>query len=105
VPALAQERTPEQRRTLEALAGVLGEAHALRQACAPDDQMWRSRMQRLLEVEAPDAAFAAALAARFNGGFDLRRREFAKCDPRASRVEAEVAARGRTLADALAREP
>ncbi len=84
------------------LAYVLGEAHALRQACTPEDQNWRSRMQRMIAVEAPDAAFEAELTSRFNDGFKVRKAEFPKCDPRAAKEEAKVAAQGQRLSQALA---
>jgi uncharacterized protein (TIGR02301 family) len=87
------------------LAYVLGEAHGLKQACAPDDQTWRERMQRMLEVEAPDADFEARLTTRFNDGFTARHAQYPKCDPRAARLEAKIAAQGEALAKALAKEP
>lgn len=100
LPALAQERTPDQKKALLDLARVLGEAHALRQACDAEDQTWRSRMQRLIEVEAPDEGFEGQLAASFNAGFGEARAAHPKCDPAA---EAKAAGRGRRLAEALAR--
>jgi uncharacterized protein (TIGR02301 family) len=84
---------------------VLGEAHALRQACAPDDQTWRARMQRMLELEAPDQAFANELAERFNVGFSAGHTRFPTCDPRVAAAEAKVAAEGKRLAQALSRIP
>ncbi len=48
------------------LAYVLGQSHALRQACSgADDQSWRGRMQELLRVEAPDDALKARLSRSF----------------------------------------
>ena len=102
-PAAAQERTFIQKDTLLDLAEVLGEAHALRQACAPDDQTWRSRMQRLIEVEAPDQAFEHQLAARFNTGFADAKAAHPGCDADTREAEAEAAGRGRRLAEQLAR--
>jgi uncharacterized protein (TIGR02301 family) len=84
------------------LAYVLGEAHALKQACAPDDQSWRERMQRMLEVEAPDADFEARLTTRFNDGFTARHAQYPKCDPKAARLETKIAVQGEALARALA---
>ena len=52
LPAFAQERSIEMRESLVSLARVLGESHALRQACeGGEDQFWRSRMNRLVETE------------------------------------------------------
>lgn len=92
-----------QRQQLLDLAYALGESHALRQACAPDDQYWRERMRRLIEVERPDEAFAQRLADRFNTGFSVRQAQFPACTP-AVRTEAAAAARrGRAAAQALSR--
>jgi len=102
-PAVAQDRAPVQRQQLLDLAYALGESHALRQACEPDDQYWRERMRRLIEVERPDAVFAQRLADRFNTGFTVRETQFPECTP-AVRAEAAAAARrGRAAAAALAR--
>ena len=101
--AAAQDRAPAQRQQLLDLAYALGESHALRQACTPDDQYWRERMRRLIEVERPDGAFAQRLADRFNTGFSVRQAQFPECTP-AVRAEAAAAARrGRAAAAALSR--
>ena len=98
-PARAQERGPGDQQALADLARVLGESHALRQACAGDqDQTWRDRMQALLRVEAPGDALKTRLAVAFNSGFATGRRGFPGCGE-ASRAEAaRIAARGETLA-------
>jgi len=100
--AWAQERGAPERQALTELARVLGESHALRQACAGQaDQAWRDRMQALLGVEAPDADLKTRLAKAFNSGFDAGRTGFPACD-KAARAEAvRVAARGETLAARL----
>lgn len=102
-PVQAQERTPAQRQTLADIAFVLGESHALRQACeGAYDQYWRDRMMGLTDAEVPDAALDRRLKEAFNSGFASRRAEFPECS-RASRI-AEVAAarRGQSLASRLA---
>ena len=93
LPAQAQERTPAQRQTLADIAYVLGESHALRQACeGAYDQYWRDRMMGVTDTEAPDAALDRRLKEAFNSGFASRRAEFPECS-RASRI-AEAAAAG-----------
>ena len=108
-PAIAQTgvqtRAPADRQHLLDLAETLGEAHALRQVCQPDDSMWRARMQRLIEVEAPDDTLEAALSERFNAGFSTARGAHSRCDATSRAAETRVAARGRTLADQLSRTP
>ncbi len=101
--ALAQDRQPAGRQALIDLAFVLGQSHALRQACqGAADQYWRSRMLRLIDVEAPDEALQTRLIQSFATGFDGARASFPDCS-RAARQEASKAAlRGRTLSDTLA---
>ena len=102
----APARTPEQRQTLVDLAYVLGEAHALRAAChGPDDQSWRARMTRMIEVEQPDTAFRRRLIDSFNGGFVGRQAATPACNEAAGAQERAVAARGRALAQRLAGRP
>jgi uncharacterized protein (TIGR02301 family) len=48
------------------LAYVLGEAHGLAQICNDQNQTWRSRMLRLVEVETPEEAFRLQLFNSFN---------------------------------------
>lgn len=105
-PAAAEAPPAGHRETLAALAEVLGQSHALRQACAgPGDQHWRARMTRLMDVERPQGAWAAELTAAFNAGYASRRRMFPVCTPMARRAEITAAARGRALAERLAQAP
>jgi len=104
-PALAQDRPPQERQTLIALAYVLGESHALRQACAGvDDQYWRTRMARLVRLEQPDADFDRRLKESFNTGFTARRGAFPACTAKARRQAVTDAAQGRELSATLATE-
>lgn len=103
-PVLAQDRSPAQRQVLIDLAYVLGETHALRQACAGQhDQFWRSRMLRLVAREQPEPSLDRRLKESFNTGYASRRSEFPGCAPAARQAEAEAAAKGRVLASRLAR--
>lgn len=100
-PVAAQTRAARG-ETLVALAEVLGQSHALRQACAgPTDQYWRARMMRLMDVERPDKTLEARLTAAFNDGYASRRALFKACSVQATRAEAAAAARGRTIAAQL----
>lgn len=104
-PAVAQDRTPAQRQTLVELAYVLGQSHALRQACmGPLDQYWRERMARLVRTESPDNAFDVRLRDSFNAGFSTSQSEFPVCGPQSRAEEIKAAARGKALAEVLARE-
>jgi uncharacterized protein (TIGR02301 family) len=104
MPAWAQDRSAAQRDTLVALARVLGEAQALRQACAGEgDPAWRSQFQQMLDVEAPDEAFDLRLRNAFNAGFTSRLGDFPACGPESRMAEAQVALKGRDLAAGLSR--
>jgi uncharacterized protein (TIGR02301 family) len=103
-PALAQDRSPALRQNLVDLAYVLGEAHALRQACqGQDDQFWRLRMIRLVDTEQPDAALDRRLKESFNAGFASRQSEYPACTPASRRAQAQVAIHGQQLAAGLAK--
>ncbi|WP_309646621.1 TIGR02301 family protein [Phenylobacterium sp.] len=103
-PALAQERSADLHQTLAELAYVLGESHALRQACSGGgDQHWRNRMIRMVDAEQPDAVLDRQIKEGFNAGFIARRSEFPRCAPGVRRAQAAVAAHGRDLSTRLAR--
>ena len=96
-------RAPEQRQTVADLAYVLGEAHALHRLCAgAEDNTWRGRMSRLLQVEAPDSAYRQRLLNSFNAGFVARNAEFKTCTNKSAAAERETAGRGRSLSRRLA---
>jgi uncharacterized protein (TIGR02301 family) len=102
-PVAAQERSPELRQTLLALARVLGESHALRQACnGSEDQHWRSRMTGLIDTEQPEAPLEKQLRDSFEAGLATGRKSFPDCSPASRHAEAEAAERGRALAGQLA---
>ncbi|MDB5457728.1 MAG: hypothetical protein JWP92_3313 [Caulobacter sp.] len=101
-PAAAQQRLPEDRRRLLDLAYVLGESHALRQACAGQgDDYWRARMTRLAQVEQGDPDFDAGLRERFNSGYETGRDAAGPCGPASRKAEREAAGRGQALARGL----
>lgn len=103
-PALAQDRSPALRQALVDLAYVLGESHALRQACeGASDQFWRTRMVRMTEVEAPDETLDRRLKESFNTGFASRQSEFPACSAASRKAEVSASIHGRDIAARLAR--
>ena len=104
VPALAQERPPAQRQALVDLARILGESHAIHQACeGPQDRYWRTRMQELLAVEAADQGLTTRLSKEFNAGFGSGKAFYGSCTD-AARAEARRIARiAQGLSETLAR--
>lgn len=101
--AVAQQRGPDQRQILIELAEVVGQSHALRQACRPGDQFWRGRMQRLLDAEHPDPQLETTLKEAFNTGFHRAQAQYPRCDEASRFALSGAAEQGRELADELAR--
>lgn len=99
----AQQRSPDQRQILVALAEVVGQSHALRQACRPGDQFWRGRMQRLLDAERPSPDLETMLKEAFNAGFHRAQAQYPRCDESSRFALSDAAEQGRELADELAR--
>ena len=86
------------------LAYATGQSHALRQLCqGADDQYWRTRMERIIDLEAKDQAARGPLAERFNEGFRAARRQYPRCSDASRAAERAVAANGKALANLLAR--
>ncbi len=101
-PALAQQRPPAARQALVALSRVLGESHAIRRACeSTDDQFWRGRMQRLLDVENPDPTLKTQISVAFNDAYNAGRALYPKCNALARAEARRIARAGRTLSDRL----
>jgi uncharacterized protein (TIGR02301 family) len=90
--------------TLVELADLLGRAHAIRSACNGDsDQTWRNYMFNLLAIEAPaGSSRKSALTGAFNRGFREQAARSGKCSADSQREEAQIAARGRALAETVA---
>lgn len=100
---MAQDRTPDQRQTLVALARVMGESQALRQLClGSGDQHWRSRFTSMVENERPEEDFAKILAGAFNAGVASGRKSFHDCSAATRDAQFSIAERGRELAGQLA---
>ena len=98
--------SPERLQSVVDLAYVLGEAHAFHRACAgAEDDTWRSRMSRLIQVEDPDPRHRDRLMASFNAGFVAGGAAFPTCVPATEQAERKVAEEGRRLSLRLASSP
>ena len=96
-------RSPEERQRLVDLAYALGESHSFRLTCnGVEDQTWRTRMNGLLTIEAPDADFRRRLVASFNAGFNARQTQHPACTAEAQEAERAAAAKGAGIARRLA---
>ena len=100
----AQERAPAQRQALVDLARVLGESHAIRQACeGPQDQYWRTRMQRLLAVEAADQGLKTRISVAFNAGYGSGKALYSSCTEAARAQARQIARTAQALTETLAK--
>ena len=82
------------------LAEVLGSLHYLRNLCGENGNHWRDQMEKLLELEKPDAARRARFIANFNRGY----RSFGDIYVNCTKSAAEAISRYMKEGEALSRE-
>jgi uncharacterized protein (TIGR02301 family) len=107
LPAGAQAPPPVREAPLDILvdlAETLGEAHAIRSLCNGDqDQTWRNYMFSMLNMEGPTGSpRRSAMTSAFNRGFRTQSSRNRSCTPDMPGLEAQIAARGRALAESVA---
>jgi uncharacterized protein (TIGR02301 family) len=107
LPAGAQEPAPFREAPIDILvdlAETLGEAHAIRSLCNGDqDQTWRNYMFSMLNMEGPTGSpRRSAMTSAFNRGFRNQSSRNRSCTPDLPGLEAQIAARGRMLAESVA---
>ncbi len=101
-PATAQDRSPASRQSLVDLANVLGQSHAIRQACSKrKDFSWFHRMEGLLRVEAADQALKDRLVRSFNDGYAAGQASYPTCGKESEAAAVRLAQRGEALAGQL----
>ena len=82
------------------LAEILGAVHYLRELCgANEGQIWRNRMQELIESEGAAAQRRARLSTRFNNGYRSYSRTYQTCTPSAQTAISRFLAEGAKLSD------
>jgi uncharacterized protein (TIGR02301 family) len=85
------------------LAEILGAVHYLRELCgANEGQIWRNRMEQLIESEGAAAQRRARLSTRFNNGYRSYSRTYQTCTPSAQTAVSRFLAEGAKLSDELA---
>jgi uncharacterized protein (TIGR02301 family) len=85
------------------LAEILGAVHYLRELCgANEGQIWRNRMQELIESEGAAAQRRARLSTRFNNGYRSYSRTYQTCTPSAQTAVSRFLTEGAKLSDELA---
>jgi uncharacterized protein (TIGR02301 family) len=81
--AIAQDQKPYDERLLR-LSEILGAVHYLRELCGgPDGQLWRERMQDIINAEGSSALRRVKFARSFNQGYRNYNRTYNTCTPSA----------------------
>lgn len=71
------------------LANILGSVHFLRTLCGDEDaELWRTKMNEIIDAQNPNEADRRILIAQFNGGYRAFEATYRQCTP-----AAEVATR------------
>ncbi len=85
------------------LSGIFGELHHIRRLCEPESEanVWRQRMQTLIELEAPDNATHLKMVESFNLAFRRGKDVSVSCTKQAQRRAKDLAWRGAAIVDSL----
>lgn len=102
-PVSAQEIDYRQRaEDLTALSRIFGELHHIRRNCDRDEaEIWRSRMQKLIDLEMPQAEVREQMVIAFNDGFRIGESHYEYCDRDARNRAASIAVQGDRIATRL----
>ncbi len=105
--AQAQSIAPETRPyddKLMRLSEILGAVHYLRELCGGNDgQLWRDRMQALMNTEGSSALRRAKLTRSFNNGYRSYSRTYSTCSATAQTAIDRFLSEGADIADNLAK--
>lgn len=104
-PAAAQFRDAAERESaLVSLARIFGEMHHIRRLCGDgdEDDIWRERMKRVIELEAPSFEQRERMVLAFNDGFMSAQARFDACTAEAEYYAAGRAATGEALVSNIA---
>ncbi len=84
------------------LAELLGAVHYLRELCgAAEGQLWREKMEALVEAEGTTAIRQARLVQSFNKGYRSYRRTYQTCTKSAETAVARFLAEGAEIAEQI----
>ncbi len=99
-PARAAEESKPYDAQLLRLAELLGAVHYLRELCgANEGQLWREKMDALVEAEGTTAVRQARLVQSFNKGYRSYRRTYQTCTKSAETAVARFLAEGAEIAE------
>ncbi len=100
---IAPETRPYDDKLLR-LSEILGAVHYLRELCgANDGQLWRDRMQALMNTEGSSALRRAKLTRSFNNGYRSYSRTYSTCSATAQTAIDRFLSEGAEIADSLAK--
>lgn len=108
MPVLAQtpasgDAKPYDERLMR-LSEILGAVHYLRELCGSSDgQLWREKMQELVNAEGSSALRKAKLTRSFNHGYRSYARTYNACTPSAQTAITRFIAEGAQISENLAR--
>lgn len=84
------------------LSEILGAVHYLRELCgANEGQVWRERMQNLMDAEGSSALRRARLSRAFNQGYRSYSRTYNTCSPSAQTAIVRFLEEGAQLSESL----
>ena len=104
-PAGAQFRSPEDRNdALVSLSRIFGEMHHIRRLCGRGDEedIWRERMKRVIDLEAPSFEQRERMVVAFNDGYVSAQGRFPGGTSAAESSAAGRAATGEALVSNIA---
>lgn len=102
--ASAQYDTYLQRQQdLITLSGIFGQLHHIRRTCEPrrEANIWRQRMQTMVELEEPARQTHIDMFNAFNAGFRAMEARYRECTREAQATGKDLAYSGRVLIDRL----
>ena len=86
------------------LSDILGSVHFLRELCGHSDgQLWRDRMNELMNAEGSSALRRAKLTRGFNNGYRSYSRSYTTCTPSAETATTRLITEGADIAVTLIR--
>jgi len=89
---------PPYEKEMLRLAEILGAMHYLRTLCgAEEGNLWRDKMEELMQAESPNPAWRARLVDAFNSGYRGFDRTYRQCTPSAAQAINLYLAEGRNL--------
>lgn len=94
----------QRQQDLTTLSGIFGELHHIRRTCNPrrEANIWRERMQNMVELEEPGSDTHLNMVNAFNEGFQSARSRYPDCSRATQDAGKAIAGRGETIVQRLA---